>query len=49
MCEYVKLTVSRVNSFGASSMFGVVVHEHVIGNGEEIAVDAHFSQYDDLQ
>ncbi len=43
------LTFSRVNPFGASAVFGVVVDEHVVGDGENVALHVHFSQYDDLE
>lgn len=43
------VTFSRVNTLSASSVLGVVVHEHVVRDGENVAVHAYFGQYDDLQ
>ncbi|KAJ4918867.1 hypothetical protein JOQ06_006441, partial [Pogonophryne albipinna] len=39
--ESVTLTFGRVQPPGAAAMFGVVVDEHVVGDGENVTVDVH--------
>lgn len=43
------LTFSRVNPFSASAVLGVVVDEHIVGDGKNVALHIDFSQYDDLE
>lgn len=38
MCFRADLTFRRVQSPGPAAVFGVVVHKHVVGDGEDVAV-----------
>lgn len=38
MCSRAHLTFRRVQSPGPATVLGVVVHKHVVGDGEDVAV-----------